>query len=194
MLFVIRCLFSLCLISPVFAQDAKQLAEHIVEDSHEKMQVYLNEAEKIDLNARLKAESILKADLTNNQNGNCGCRREHSERSNEDASARPLENILIFISFSMPKECLKNLYEESKVTGAALILRGLKNNSFKETADIIKELEIVAQIDPELFEKYQIRTVPTFVLIDQEEPVVLKGNVTLSYAKAKFKEINKGDS
>jgi len=104
---------------------------------------------------------------------------------NTENQAQPL---LIFVSLSMPKTTLKALYEEAQTHRAVLVLRGLKDNSFKKTTENLQQLGIALQIDPLLFKKYQIKTVPTFVWVTETETHTLVGNVSLGYALSQFKE------
>lgn len=98
---------------------------------------------------------------------------------------------LIFISFSMPKASLKALYQAATKSGGVLLLRGLKNNSFKKTAEYLKQLEISVDIDPEAFKEYHITKVPTFVLVKNKEYHSILGNISFSYAKDKLLEAAK---
>jgi len=98
---------------------------------------------------------------------------------------------LVFVSFSMPNIALKSLYLEANSNGGVLLLRGLKNGSFKETAAQIKALEIGVQIDPIAFKKYQIDKVPTIVLVDNLKFYAISGNISFNYAKQKLLEAAK---
>lgn len=98
---------------------------------------------------------------------------------------------LVFVSFSMPKIALKSLYLEANNNEGVLLLRGLKNGSFKETAAYIKALGIGVQIDPVAFKKYQIDRVPTIVLVDGSKFYAISGNVSFNYAKQKLLEAAK---
>ncbi len=76
--------------------------------------------------------------------------------------------LLVFVSFSMPKKALENLAKEVKRAGGILVLRGLKENSFKRTASallpLIEKTGQGALIDPLLFRQFDIQRVPSFVL------------------------------
>lgn len=77
------------------------------------------------------------------------------------------ENLMIFASFTMPKESLKRLVHQANMLGASVIMRGFKDNTIKATALAIRELgehggNVV--INPNSFVKYQIQAVPTVVL------------------------------
>ena len=90
---------------------------------------------------------------------------------------------LIFVSFSMPKSSLKSLYSDSKLNNGVLLIRGLKNGSFKETAAYLNSLGIGVEIAPQAFKQYKIDKVPTILFLENEQFKSISGNVSLSYAK-----------
>ena len=100
--------------------------------------------------------------------------------------------ILVFVSFSMPKASLTALAKEAEKFGAVLVMRGLKGDSFKETQaafqDLGEEVQSGIEINPELFETYQIQQVPVFVRVkastkgELQEIGRLSGNVSLAFA------------
>ena len=104
--------------------------------------------------------------------------------------------ILIFVSFSMPEKSLKTwMYDADKIQ-APLIIRGLINNSFKETTTaiykLVKDGSGGMQIDPTLFNRFQIEKVPAVVVTQSESCLpnqscidnydVFYGDVGLEYA------------
>lgn len=95
--------------------------------------------------------------------------------------------LVVFVSTSMPKASLKALFLEAERMGARLVFRGLVNNSFQETLKIFEEIGVNGDIDPELFEKHEITSVPTITLTSAEKanhPLVdhVVGNVSLMTA------------
>ena len=76
--------------------------------------------------------------------------------------------VLIFVSFSMPKTSLKSWMHDANTIHAPVIIRGLVNNSFKATTasiyELVKEGSGGMQIDPILFERFQIKKVPAVVV------------------------------
>lgn len=108
------------------------------------------------------------------------------------------EKILVFVSFSMPSASIKALSQEAEKHHAVLVMRGLKDDSFKATQTAFQELgkdvQSGIEINPEVFETYQIKQVPVFVLVksiqgkDPRELSRLSGNVSLSFAAKKLKE------
>jgi conjugal transfer pilus assembly protein TrbC len=115
------------------------------------------------------------------------------DHKNEEQGVKKSDKIYVFVSFSMPKESIESLLKEAAKHNAVLVLRGLKNNSFKETAKIIKDFydndkreSAGFEINPELFEKHAINHVPVFLNTSNQNR--LSGNVTLSFAVQKLKE------
>ncbi|MFP3120177.1 type-F conjugative transfer system pilin assembly protein TrbC [Rickettsia sp. R2] len=91
--------------------------------------------------------------------------------------------IYIFVSFSMPDSALKSYAAEAEKIGAILVMRGLKNNSFIETKVKADEIGISFDIYPNLFEKYQITSVPVIIVDDtQGEIKKLTGHISLQNA------------
>jgi conjugal transfer pilus assembly protein TrbC len=88
----------------------------------------------------------------------------------------------VFISLSMPKPSIKQLLEQSKELDAQVVLRGFINNSHKTTAEFMQDLVTTTQygliVDPELFSKYKVTEVPTFVIADDGKYDKLSGNIS----------------
>ena len=102
------------------------------------------------------------------------------------------KEILVFVSFSMPELSLRELSKASKKYNAKLILRGIYKESFRKTAEKILEIDkkgLSLEINPKLFKQYEIKQVPTFVLIEGGDEISrLSGNVTLEYAKSELEK------
>lgn len=99
------------------------------------------------------------------------------------------DQILIFVSFSMPEASLKSLFQEASMHNAVLIMRGLYEDSFVKTASKLQELSNAVDIHPELFETHHVTSVPTFVRLENGEPIFsLKGNVTLDFVLKTFED------
>jgi type-F conjugative transfer system pilin assembly protein TrbC len=102
-------------------------------------------------------------------------------------SAEKNDRVMVFVSFSMPDASLKALAESAKKHHAILVMRGLYQDSFAQTAQKIQELGISVDIHPELFETHHVTSVPTFVRIkDGQATHILKGNVTLEFVRKAF--------
>lgn len=87
---------------------------------------------------------------------------------NRPPSPQGKTDLMIFVSLSMPEGSLMRLVHQAQQSGAVLVLRGLKNNSLKTTAEALRKYEQQAkatwQINPPAFTKFGVKAVPTFVL------------------------------
>jgi len=99
--------------------------------------------------------------------------------------------LYVFVSFSMPENSMKALIEQARKSQAILVFRGMHAGSLPKTTKKLLELEsrgVSAIIDPKLFQKHNIESVPTFVLTRDNacencSPFVdrMSGNVPLEY-------------
>ena len=159
-------------------------AEDLVARSEQMKHLYMLDAKKL----ADPSKHILQTFSQKNQQPQtcgqqCGTRLESNQTDTKN-------KYLIFVSFSMPKESLKSLYFDSKNQSAILVMRGLKDLSFKKTASELQALKIAVQIDPNLFKEYQVTQVPTIVsLLEHNNFNAISGNVSFEYAKAKLSEI-----
>ena len=112
-----------------------------------------------------------------------------STKDQNSCKAGIKDGLKIFISFSMPKELIKNYDKIARKIGAKIILRGLINNSFKDTISYIKQLNdqgMMIDIDPRPFEEFKIDLVPSFVLSHSNHHDKLVGSVSVIYALEQF--------
>ena len=120
------------------------------------------------------------------------CSSCKSSMSNKDLkqSASKSGGLLIFVSSSLSSQALKELFKDAQKIGAKLIFKGLINNSFKDTHQYFKNIQINADIDPERFSKYDISVVPTFVLTSKKNSQFdrVQGNVSIEEALSQFKD------
>lgn len=74
----------------------------------------------------------------------------------------------VFISTSMPKQALKEIFAKATKENALIVLRGFKNNSYLDTqkhfSELIWDTNTGFVVDPELFKIYKINVVPSFVM------------------------------
>lgn len=114
--------------------------------------------------------------------------------------AIPSDDLIIFVTLSMPAETLKRLVDQSERTKAVLVLRGLKNGSLAETIKAVNKLigdrKVSWQINPPAFSRFEVKVAPTFVLAaptsaamatqngcaDPVSYVAVAGDVSLDYA------------
>ena len=113
------------------------------------------------------------------------------------------KHIYIFVSTSMSENNLIELAKEAKKYKASLIMRGLLDNSYIKTANFFQKLidktEEGISIDPELFKKFNIISVPTFIveksdlctsvdLACRSSYDKVAGNISLEDALSKIKQ------
>lgn len=77
--------------------------------------------------------------------------------------------VLIFVSFSMPKQSLVSVLQDAQKIQAPVFIQGLVDHNFKSTflriGDLVKEAGGGGlSIDPRGFERYHITQVPTVVV------------------------------
>lgn len=106
------------------------------------------------------------------------------------------KEVIVFVSLGMPEASLKQLAYEAQQTGARLVIQGLLNNSFQQTVPKIQALDIALEIDPTLFELFEVTRVPTFIQCKmtsegavKEDHDRLTGNISLLAALEKFKSL-----
>lgn len=132
-----------------------------------------------------------------------GCLKKNRMKGEKEQQAHTSvkdRKILVFVSFSMPKASLTALSKEAEKYGAVLVMRGLKGDSFKDTQAAFQALgeEVWSgiEINPELFDTYQIKQVPVFVRVkstpggEQREIARLSGNVSLAFAAQKLQDVS----
>lgn len=126
---------------------------------------------------------------------------EQYSKVQQAPNAKPKGNdLMIFVSLAMPAESLERLTQQAERAGAVLVLRGLKNDSLKDTTAEIYKYErkhkAAWQINPPAFKKFDVSVVPTFVLAKASQAidamadgcapagsfVAVSGDVTLDYA------------
>lgn len=93
----------------------------------------------------------------------------------------------VFMSFSVADETWLALSKDLARHDGVFVLRGLPENSFRVLAKRLVQLRdrgVTAQIeiDPRRFQQYQVTSVPTFVIGDEDKYDKVAGNVSLRYA------------
>lgn len=123
------------------------------------------------------------------------------------STANAPRDLMVFVSLSMPLDTLKRLARQSAKSGAVMILRGLKgglkDHGLTRTMAAIKPLAdegASIQIDPTAFARFNVQTVPTFVLASEQpgcmpdqcqiDSVAVAGDVSLDYALEYFAKRN----
>lgn len=167
-----------------------------------------NNQDKIfDRQERIIADLASKEDPQNNNIVNL-LKNYHFKPNDVKTSSITHYPVMIFVSSSIPNNSLKDLMIQAKKVGAVLVFRGfigsLKNTQ-EFLANIAKE-NVSAIIDPRLFDIFQVKLVPTFIVLANNiqnceanncnftpKNDRISGNITLKYALEQI-ENSKSDS
>ena len=103
---------------------------------------------------------------------------------------RPVDAALVFVSFSMPPDELKQRVKDAAELNIPVVIRGMVNGDMRTTANavagLVKESNTGGvQIDPTTFRKYNITAVPVLIVAcgNQGDTVDrLQGDLTLHQA------------
>lgn len=97
--------------------------------------------------------------------------------------------VTVFVSLSMPNSSIQAWIEDANQYQATVVLRGLVNNSLKETIARMKSLFteetlMGIRIDPNAFRRYNIEAVPAVVVDDASTNsyTVIYGDTSLASA------------
>jgi len=93
-----------------------------------------------------------------------------SQRVNAQGEAKQLPPVMVFISFSMPRESIIAYLRDAQTFHASVVIRGLINNSFKDTFKVMAELVKEAngggvELNPIAFDQFHIRQVPSVIVL-----------------------------
>jgi len=87
-------------------------------------------------------------------------------------------DLLIFVSFSMPREALLRTIEQAERAGGTLVFRGLKGDSMKRMGDEVRALvgdrNVSVVIHPPAFQQFTIRQVPAVVIANAKAGSVME--------------------
>lgn len=165
-----------------YQQQTLDYTQTIVKNIEDNVSKYANRAEP-DINANSKKTNITARILNEYKE------LQQAVKGQDACQASRKDGLKIFISFSMPKEVIQNYDIIARKIGAKLIIRGLINNSFKETMSYIKKLNeqgMIIDIDPRPFSDFKINFVPSFVINSGDKYDKLVGNVSVIYALEQF--------
>ena len=158
------------------------------EDFSEQLRRHPDKALQQDLEAQISRNPLTRSDQQFIDN--------LASQQRESTRDKPSEGAVYFISFSIPDEGLKRMLHETHRYGIPATLRGLVNNDMKATTDAVMGLVKAGitegvQIDPTLYSRYGIRSVPALVVRCKAGFDVIQGNIRLKQALEKV--VEKGD-
>ncbi|KKM65756.1 hypothetical protein LCGC14_1488070 [marine sediment metagenome] len=109
----------------------------------------------------------------------CNNCRSFEKNSGDNQSA-----VYIFISFSVPENTWLELDRTTSPINKIFVVRGIPNNSFEVFGKKIAALKdkgfsSFLEINPELFHKYEIINVPSFVVTNGGNFNKVSGNISL---------------
>lgn len=169
----------------VYAKEQAQKAKEIIVPYKTEVDEIIKKVEKRQAEPDIRA---FKKEMQKAARAQCPMQTLISQQEKRLDSEQP--PIIIFVSFSMPKESIKAWVNQARKIGAGIYIRGLINNSFKDTAkavsDLIQDNKGGLLVDPTLFKKYAILQVPAVVVVDKDTFEVIYGDVTLDYALEKL--------
>lgn len=119
-----------------------------------------------------------------------------ASQAEQNSADRPVPRAVYFVSLGIPEDGLVLMLQDARRFGIPATIRGLLNNDFHKTAEVMVELskkdkKAGVQIDPTLFQQYGIKAVPALVVTCGKNYDVIYGNLELSQA---LKEIQqRGD-
>lgn len=117
-------------------------------------------------------------------------------RQSMQPGERPVDAALVFVSFSMPPDELKQRVQDAAALNIPVVIRGMVNGDMRTTANavagLVKESNTGGvQIDPTTFRKYNITAVPVLIVAcgNQGDTVDrLQGDLTLHQALKRVAE------
>ena len=148
------------------------LAEKVAEADRDRLKGLIEKSQEIVMNAIAEKYKELLM-LRQQQDGLA----EHNSLTGSgglDRDYRDSSILKVFVSSSMGPELLKTYVRQAKRYGGVLVFNGLPDNSWvklnKTVTEIVGNEEGVGiQIDPEESDRFNIKTVPAFVLIKEAD-------------------------
>ena len=175
--------------SVALAQDIDDLIasqDQLIKKYTPAVQSFITDANKNASRSQLTAQEIIKNSNLNDQQDPSFNWLDYQAAKQQAAFLKT--ELYIFASLSMPKTRLIVLIKEANNYNGVVVLRGLRNNSYQDTANflqpIIQEAGAGLIIDPTLFTTYNIERVPVIVVSDAtiNKYDKITGNISLQYA------------
>ena len=174
LLLVLAALIPMFLMANSNAEAGEELlAEHVAEADRDRLKGLIEKSREIVMSAIAEKYRELLMLRGQQQDG----LTEHNSLRGLDEQRRNYRDsstLKVFVSSSMSTELLKTYVKEARRYGGVLVFNGLPDNSWvklnKTVTEIVGNEEGVGiQIDPEEFDRFNIKTVPAFVLIKEAD-------------------------
>ena len=208
LIFIILILIPRLVCANQYAKDADILHNQMNNNIEQKnivnqAKIMIENQSKIDMSeSEMRAKSL--PDVMKNNRHNLylqkmisGISQGEFDKSYKESQKQQLNQLMVFVSSSMPKKSLEDYAMQLKEVGGTMVLRGLINNSFAQTTSYIHSLNkdgAVAIIDPLSYKNFDIRHVPQIVVIADDHGCKwgrcqttpfhdkISGNITIKHA------------
>jgi conjugal transfer pilus assembly protein TrbC len=143
------------------------------------------------LKNRLASENLFKNPLESDNSN--ALQKDCKSCGSNDGSEETSSALYVCLSFSLEDSLWIQFSKEIEKIGGTIVIRGLPNNSFKELADRLFELQekgVTApiQIHPKLFQDCDVQLVPTIIVLEGNRYDKISGNVSIKYALEKMSQ------
>jgi len=173
LLLVLVALIPMFLMASSRAEDRVELlAEKVAEADRDRLKGIMEKSREIVMSAI--AEKYRELLMLRQQQDGLAEHNSLTDLDEQGRNYRASSTLKVFVSSSMSTELLKTYVKEAKRYGAVLVFNGLPGNSWvklnKTVMEMVEDQERVGiQIDPEEFDRFNIKTVPAFVLIKEAD-------------------------
>lgn len=201
----------------VLDAEALKQAEALIDVSENKMndplikqqaKALVSQSERYVGRQKYEDSNLAPSELTNGIDiGALIAKHKNPFQEKEDPTGgKKLPTLMVFISASLSPELLHELAIQTKKAGGVMVLNGFIDGKLSNTIlymkKLIEDTEVMINIDPTMFELYQVKSVPEIIVTSEPlkpcspdknkcEYIVpthdrMKGNVTLYYALEQF--------
>ena len=165
-------IFILFLVNTNAEAKAELLVEHVAEKDKNYFKDIAHESQAIVMSTI--AEKYRELLMLRQQQDGLAEHNSLTDLDEQGRNYRDSSTLKVFVSSSMGKELLKTYVKEARRYGGVLVFNGLPDNSWVKLNNMIMEIVedqegVGIQIDPEEFDRFNIKTVPAFVLIKEAD-------------------------
>ena len=165
-------IFILFLVNTNAEAKAELLVEHVAEKDKNYFKDIAHESQAIVMSTI--AEKYRELLMLRQQQDGLAEHNSLTDLDEQGRNYRDSSTLKVFVSSSMSTELLKTYVKEARSYGGVLVFNGLPDNSWVKLNNMIMEIVedqegVGIQIDPEEFDRFNIKTVPAFVLIKEAD-------------------------